>query len=217
MGEWSIPRVCKTLARKGFESSNLSASILWEIVYIKVWRILEDAVRISNKQFPIISSQYIKKGIPKMFRSKIAEKSSKFFEIIIPNKYNEVPDSFGIYSQDVVEDVLKEFKEYISENLKRRILFESVRDSISEKAYLEVSGMSSREFYNKYNCDDYDVAEYSYLNAQIDERIDELWFGQFGDISEEEFDKKYSEIYAFEYFEIDAVPEIREVEIFSKI
>ena len=32
MGEWSIPRVCKTLARKGFESSNLSASILWEIV-----------------------------------------------------------------------------------------------------------------------------------------------------------------------------------------
>ena len=151
-----------------------------------------------------------------MFRSKIAEKSSKFFEIIIPNKYNEVPDSFGIYSQDVVEDVLKEFKEYISENLKRRILFESVRDSISEKVYLEVSGMSCREFFDKYNCDDYDLKEYSDLNSKIDTRIDELWFGQFGDISEEEFDKKYQEIYAFEYFEIDAVPEIREVEIFSK-
>jgi hypothetical protein len=151
-----------------------------------------------------------------MFKSKIAEKSSKFFEIVIPNKYNESPDSFGIYSQDAVEDVLKEFKEYISENLSRRILFESVRDSISEKVYLEVSGMSSKEFYEKYNCDSYDVAEYSYLNAQIETRIDELWFGQFGDISEEEFDKKYSEIYDFEYFSIDAVPEIREVEIFSK-
>jgi len=151
-----------------------------------------------------------------MFRSKIAEKSSKFFEIIIPNTYNEVLDSFGIYSQDVVEDVLKEFKEYVSENLSRRILFESVRDSISEKVYLEVSGMSRKEFYEKYNCDSYDGNEYSDLSSKIDERIDELWFGQFGDISEEEFDKKYSEIYEFEIFSIDAVPEIREVEIFSK-
>lgn len=152
-----------------------------------------------------------------MFKSKIAEKSSKFFEIIIPNKYNEVPDSFGIYSQDVVEDVLKEFKEYISENLKRRILFESIRDSISEKAYLEVSGMTVKEFYEKYECEDI-VSDETFQNLnKIDTRIDELWFGQFGDLSEEEFDKKYSEIYAFEYFEIDAVPEIREVEIFSKI
>lgn len=152
-----------------------------------------------------------------MFKSKIAEKSSKFFELIIPNKYNEVPDSFGIYSQDVVEDVLKEFKEYISENLKRRILFESVRDSISEKAYLEVSGMSSREFYEKYECEEV-VSDETFENLnKIETRIDELWFGQFGDISEEEFDKKYQEIYDFEYFNIDAVPEIREVEIFGKI
>lgn len=151
-----------------------------------------------------------------MFRSKIAEKSSKFFEIIVPNEYNEVPDSFGIYSQDVVEQVLEEVKEYISENLKRRFEYETLRDSISEKAYLEVSGMSSKEFYEKYNCDSYDVAEYSYSSAQIDERIDELWRNQFGDISEEEFDKKYQEIYDFEIFSVDAVPEIREVEIFSK-
>jgi hypothetical protein len=128
-----------------------------------------------------------------MFKSKIAEKSSKFFEIIIPNKYNEVPDSFGIYSQDVVEDVLKEFKEYISENLKRRILFESIRDSISEKAYLEVSGMTVKEFYEKYECEDI-VSDETFQNLnKIDTRIDELWFGQFGDLSEEEFDKKYSE------------------------
>lgn len=151
-----------------------------------------------------------------MFRSKIAEKSSKFFEIVIPNKYNESPDSFGIYSQDVVEQVLEEVKEYISENIKRRILFESIRDSITEKGHLEVSGMSSKEFDDKYNCDSYDLGEYSYTCAQIDAKIDELWRNQFGDISEEEFDKKHQELLSYEYFEIDAVPEIREVEIFSK-
>lgn len=151
-----------------------------------------------------------------MFKSKIAEKSSKFFEIVIPNKYNESPDSFGIYSQDVVEQVLEEVKEYISENLKRRFEYETLRDSISEKAYLEVSGMSSKEFYEKYNCDSYDLGEYSYTCAQIDARIDELWRNQFGDISEEGFDKNYQEFLSYEYFEDDAVPEIREVEIFSK-
>ncbi len=147
-----------------------------------------------------------------MFKSKIAEKSSKFFEIVIPNKYNESPDSFGIYSQDVVEQVLEEVKEYISENMKRRILYETLRDSISEKGYLEVSGMSSKEFYEK----EFEYSEYSDLTFKIDARIDELWRNQFGDISEEEFDKKHQEFLSFEYFEDDAVPEIREVEIFSK-
>ncbi len=146
-----------------------------------------------------------------MFKSNIKISEKVYYEIFLEGDYEK---SFGIYSKDIVEKVLEEVKEYISEQLKRSIFFKISWDRFQEIACQEITGKSCDEWFD-FIKDDFDV--YQNMIDKVSERFDEIWFKQFGDISEEEFGDLFEKVYKHEYFTVEDIPKIREVIIYEGV
>ena len=140
-----------------------------------------------------------------MFKSNIANKFSTMFEIYIPQY--ECPDiSFGIYSSDIVNEVFEEVKEYIAKNLEMKKFAATNNSNILSTAQIMIHGKELED-------DDFDNDE---LMDKVDEKYEDLFRNQFGNISDDEFEERISALNSYEYFADNVVPMIREIKIFER-